>query len=199
MLFSLKLLFLFLSSFGLTGPPTDPPLAPTRLMVNQPAPSFSTTDVLGNPLSLEGLRGHKTLLSFMRDAGCPICELRLAHLATKSDSLKAANTRVVLIYESDAATMRRYLVDKDLPFTFVADPDGVLHDQFGVEKSLAKVALGFVKGVNKQIKAGKKLQTQDISREDAEKTRITADFILDENLLVQRAHYGRYLGDHLPL
>ncbi len=205
MLVSIKLLFLLLSSFGAwdssapLSPPPDPPVEAVRLMENQTVPSFSTTDVLGNPLSSEGLRGHRTLLSFMRDAGCPICELRLARLASKADSLKAANTRVVLVYESDAATMRRFLVDKDLPFTFVADPDGALHDQFGVEKSLAKVALGFVKGVNKQIKAGKKLQTQDISREDAEKTRITADFVLDENLLIHRAHYGRYLGDHMPL
>ena len=150
-------------------------------------------------MSREGLRGKRVLLSFMRDAGCPICELRLAHLATRADSLKSANTRVVLVYESDATTMRQYLVDKDLPFTFVADPDGALHDLFGLEKSLAKVALGFVKGVNKQIKAGKKLQTQEISREGAEKTRITADFIIDENGFVQRAYYGKYLGDHLPL
>lgn len=175
----------------------DPPVV--RLIEQQEVPSFSTTDVLGQPLSREGLRGKRVLLSFMRDAGCPICELRLARLAQRADSLKAARTRVVLVYESDAATMRQYLVDKDLPFTFVADPDGSLYDLFGLEKSLAKVALGFVKGAGKQIKAGKKLQTQEISREGAEKTRITADFIVTENGIIERAYYGRYLGDHLPL
>ena len=178
-------------------PAADPPVV--RLVEQQEAPSFSTSDVLGQPVSREGLRGKRVLLGFMRDAGCPICELRLAQLTQRADSLKAANTRVVLIYESDAATMRQYLVDKDLPFTFVADPTGELHDLFGLEKSLAKVALGFIKGVGKQIKAGKKLQTQEISRENAEKTRITADFVLDERGIVERAYYGRYLGDHMPL
>ncbi len=195
---------ILLSAFALiAGAPAPVATAPDppqmRLMEAQPAPSFSTSDVLGQPVSREGLMGRRVLLSFMRDAGCPICELRLARLATLADSLKRANTRVVLIYESDAATMRQYLVDKNLPFTFIADPQGELYDQFGLEKSFAKVMLGFAKGVNKKIKAGQKLQTQEISREDAEKTRITADFILDEQGIVQRAYYGRYLGDHLPL
>ena len=180
---------------------TAPPAATAvgQLREGQPAPTFTIVDVLGNNLSLEGLRGRSTLLAFMRDAGCPICELRLAQLGEKADSLKKAGTRVILIYESDASTMRRYLVDKDYPFNFVADPDGELHARYGLENSLAKVALGFAKGVNKQIKAGKKLQTQDISRKEANLTRITADFIIDENLLVRRAYYGRYLGDHMPL
>ena len=181
-----------------TDPPTDK-TGDVRLSDGQPAPAFTTTDVLGNNLSLEGLRGHITLLSFMRDAGCPVCELRLSHLALKADSLKKANTQVVLVYESDVTTMRSYLADKDLPFTFVADPTGELHKKYGVENSLGQVALGFVKGLNKQIKAGKKLQTQEISREDANKLRSTADFIIDEHLLVRRAYYGRYLGDHMVL
>lgn len=172
---------------------------PVQLLENQPAPSFTANDVLGNPVSLERLRGHRVLLSFMRDAGCPICELRLHRLSLRADSLRAANTRVVLVYESDAATMRQYLVDKDLPFTFIADPDGALHDQFGVETSIGKTALGFVKGAGKKIREGKKLQTQQIARDDATLTRITADFIIDEELIVRRAYYGKYLGDHLPL
>ncbi|MBC7446810.1 MAG: hypothetical protein H7330_01995 [Hymenobacteraceae bacterium] len=106
---------------------------------------------------------------------------------------------MVLVYESDAATMRQYLVDKDLPFTFIADPEGELYDLFGLEKSFAKVALGFAKGAGKKIRAGKKLQTQEISRDEANLTRITADFILDEEGIVQRAYYGKYLGDHLVL
>ncbi len=175
----------------------DPPVA--RLTDQQAAPAFSTTDVLGQPVSREGLRGRRVLISFMRDAGCPICELRLAHLAQRADSLKAANTRVVLIYESDAATMRQYLVDKDLPFTFVADPDGKLYDLFGLEKSFAKTMIGFTKGAGKQIKAGKKLQTQQLPRAEANMTRITADFVLDEQGIVQRAYYGKYLGDHMVL
>ncbi len=201
---SLSLLFVTWVSAAQTenaGAPSTPlPAAAVgQLREGQPAPAFTIADVLGNNLSLEGLRGRSTLLAFMRDAGCPICELRLAQLGEKADSLKKAGTRVVLIYESDVATMRRYLVDKDYPFTFVADPDGELHARYGLENSLAKVALGFAKGVNKQIKAGKKLQTQDIPRKEANLTRITADFIIDENLLVRRAYYGRYLGDHLAL
>lgn len=203
-MFRSALLFLFLlvgfqlASAHPHGIFTIPPPA-ARLSAPQEAPSFSATDVLGQPISREGLRGRRVLLSFMRDAGCPICELRLARLALRADSLKAANTRVILVYESDAATMRQYLVDKDLPFTFIADPEGALYDLFGLEKSFTKTMLGFVNGAGKKIKAGKKLQTQEVPRENAEKTRITADFILDEQGVVQRAYYGKYLGDHLVL
>ncbi|MBC7446495.1 MAG: hypothetical protein H7330_00370, partial [Hymenobacteraceae bacterium] len=46
----------------------DPPVM--RLTDKQPAPAFTTSDVLGQPVSREGLRGKRVLLSFMRDAGC---------------------------------------------------------------------------------------------------------------------------------
>jgi thioredoxin-dependent peroxiredoxin len=182
-----------LALVGLLGGATGPAARPAE------APAFSVNDVLGGTISREGLRGKRALISFMRDAGCPICELRLARLAQRSDSLKKANTRVVLIYESDAATMRQYLVDKNLPFRFVADPQGELYDLFGLEKSFLKTMIGFVNGAGKKIREGQKLQTQEISREEAERTRITADFVLDENGVVERAYYGRYLGDHMPL
>ncbi len=190
----LPVLLLWLATFA-------PALAapPMRLMESQAVPAFNISDVLGRTISTESLRGQRVLLSFMRDVGCPICELRLARLAQRSDSLKAAHTRVVLIYESDNSTLRQYLADKDLPFTFIADPEGALHDAFGVEKSFPKVALGFVKGANKKIKEGKKLQTQQFSRDDATLTRITADFVIDEELIIRRAFYGRFLGDHLPM
>lgn len=188
------LLLLLISPFG-----SARAVPPVRLIENQAVPAFNISDVLGRTISTESLRGQRVLLSFMRDVGCPVCELRLARLALRSDSLKAAHTRVVLIYESDNSTLRQYLADKDLPFTFIADPEGALHDAFGVEKSFSKTMLGFANGAGRKIKEGKKLQTQQFNRDEATLTRITADFIIDEELMIRRVYYGRFLGDHLPM
>lgn len=175
---------------------------PTTLMKvaeRTAAPDFSTTDVFGKPVRLSGLRGQRVLLSFMRNAGCAVCNLRVHELRQKADSLRAANTAVVLVYESDTATMREYLADEQIPFTFIADPEQTLFGQYAVETSVGKFLRSMANGVMAKGKAGSALTHKPMPRQDGNMTRIGADFLLDENGIVERAHYGRFVGDHLPL
>ncbi len=173
---------------------SDPPM---KIQENRPAPDFSTTDVFGQPVSLRTLRGHRVLLSFMRNAGCPVCNLRVHELRQKADSLRAANTVVVLIYESSAERMREYVGAEKWPFTFVADPNLALYEQYGVETSVGKFLRSMGNGVMAKGKAGGALAHKPLGSQDGNTTRIEADFLLDEQGTVLKAHYGRFVGDHL--
>ena len=136
----------------------------------------------------------------MRNAGCPVCNLRVHELRQKADSLRAANTVVVLVYESSAATMRQYLGDETWPFTFVADPrpDAVSAVRRR-KRPVGKFLRSMGNGVMAKGQAGAALAHKPLAKQDGNTTRIEADFLLDARGIVERAYYGRFVGDHLPL
>jgi peroxiredoxin len=51
-----------------------------KLMLNQNAPDFCVKDVYGNGVSLDALKGRNIYLTFERNAGCPVCILRVHSL-----------------------------------------------------------------------------------------------------------------------
>ncbi|MBD2766840.1 redoxin domain-containing protein [Hymenobacter sp. BT664] len=172
--------------------------APTRLQAHQPARPFMVTDITGQPVSLTTLKGHKVLLAFMRNVGCPVCNLRMYQLVAQADYFKAHNLTVVAVYESSAENMRKYLVGQTIPFTMVANPDESLYKLYDVEVSGSKAMKSMFHGVIGKASEGKKLFVQPVPQ-DGNKTRIGAEFLLDEQGIVAVAHYGRYIGDDLPL
>ena len=172
--------------------------AQPKVQQGQSAPAFSVRDVYDNEVSLAAMKGQKVLLSFMRNAGCPVCNFHVHELLAKSDSLKARNIAVVLIYQSTKENMLTYLEQEKLPFVFVADPENKLCDLYGIENGMGKMMEGMFRGAMGKMKKGKRLFKSKV-KQDGSKTTIGADFLLDESGKVLQAHYGRHLGDHLPI
>ncbi|MDB5272944.1 MAG: alkyl hydroperoxide reductase/Thiol specific antioxidant/Mal allergen [Chitinophagaceae bacterium] len=169
-----------------------------RLTEKSPAPSIETTDVYGNSFSLTSLKGSKVLLSFMRFAGCPVCNLRVHGLLKESKTLEQQNTKVVLVYESSKETMLEYLQQEKYPVTFIADPENKLYKAYGVEKSLFGLLSSFFRGAMGKIIKGEKLFAKKLAM-DGSVLRMGADFIIDENGKIVTTHYSRFMGDDLPL
>ena len=92
-----------------------------KLQVNQQAPVFATHDVYGREIALQALRGKKVYLSFERNAGCPVCNLRIHELLKHADYFSTRQVAVLLVYESTVEKMKDYLVDIRSPFYFIAD------------------------------------------------------------------------------
>ncbi len=169
-----------------------------KITPNQPAPDFSTTDAYGQPLSLHDLKGKKVLLSFQRFVGCPVCNVRMHELLGAYDSLKRQNLELVVVYESSPENLLKYVEDTKLPFRLIADPEANLYEQYGVGRSAGKLLSGLFNGADKKRREGEKLYQEKLPR-DGSLTRIEADFLIDPAGRVVTAHYGRYLGDDLPL
>ncbi len=187
---------LLLALPALAGPPAAAPQ--TRLQARQPARPFAVTDAAGRPVSLATLRGHKVLLAFMRNAGCPVCNLRMHQLLAQADYFQAHNLVVVAVYESTPEHLRAYLADQPVPFTMVPNPDQSLYQTYGLEISGAKALKAVFHGVMGKASQGKKLFPHPLAQ-DGNKNRIGADFLLDEQGTVVVAHYDRYIGDELPV
>ena len=170
----------------------------SRLQARQPGRDFAVADVYGQPVSLANLRGHKVLLAFMRNAGCPVCNLRMHQLLEQADYFKAHNLLVVAVYESTPTRLREYVADQPLPFTLIPNPDQSLYQRYGLEVSGSKALKSVLHGVMGKARQGQQLFAHPIEQ-DGNKNRIGADFLLDEQGTVAVAHYDRYIGDELPI
>lgn len=166
-----------------------------RLQAGEPAPDLEVADVFGAAVSLRAWRGRPVLLSFYRYAGCPICNLRLRDLREAAPALQAQGLRLVGVFQSGAATLRRHLADAPLPFPLVADPGLALYRRYGVERRWAALLSAPTLAAAAKAMAAGLLP----GRIDGPVDRVPADFLIGADGRIRIAHYGRHLADHLPL
>jgi len=169
-----------------------------KIKEEQTAPDFSIQDANDSTIYLAAYRGKKILLTFHRNTGCPVCNLRFHEVEQQSSYFKAKNLVVIAIYESSPENMKKYLVDQT-PYTImIPNPEQNLYRLYDIDHSTGKIFKGIFHGALKKANEGKKLYQSKL-KQDGNANTIGADFLIDENGVVKRAYYGKFLGDHLPL
>ena len=177
---------------------TPPKKGPVRVTPPQAEPAFTTRDVNGQEVNLSDYKGKKVLLTFFRNAGCPVCNLRMHELLDQAAAFARQGLTVIAVYESTAQTMKQYTEWQSIPFVMIPDANQELYARYAIERSGRKAFASVFHGVIGKAGRGKKLFRRKIAQ-DGHKTTIGADFLIDEHGKVAVAHYGRYIGDHLPL
>ena len=165
---------------------------------SKPAPLFTAKDVNGTSVNLADFKGKKVLLTFYRNVGCPICNLRFHELQQQSDYFKSKGLIVISVYESTEDNMKQYLEGEDFYTIMIPNPDLSLYNLYSVEKSMWKMTKGMFNGAMGKMSDGKKLFKKDVEQ-DGNMFRISADFLIDENGKIHTAYYGKFIGDHLPI
>jgi len=167
-----------------------------KIAKGQQAPTFILTDISGKEFNLEKLKGKRYLLTFYRFASCPFCNLRL-HNVNKEYNNYDKNFEVVAVFDSKLKNLQRFTTRHQSPFPILADEDNRIHRMYQVEHSILGVAkgilfrfpglmLGMFKGyIPWRIKG--------------DLTGMPADFLVDEDGIIQTAYYGNDEGDHIPL
>lgn len=168
------------------------------IQTNQPAPSFTIKDVNGKDISLSDFKGKKILLTFYRNVGCPICNLRFHELQLHSDYFTAKGLTLIAVYESTAENMKQYLENEKFNAIMIPNSDLSLYNLYSIENSIWKMTKGMFNGAMGKMNDGKKLFKKDIEQ-DGNTFRISADFLIDEKGNIQTAYYGKFIGDHLPI
>lgn len=192
-----KLAILFLSLLSIT---LSSSIMAQKLKPSNVAPSFQVKSVQGEMISLQHYEGKTVLLAFFRFAACPVCNVRMHELITNYSALQAKNIEVIAVFESSDEILAEYVKDSEIPFPVISDPDLVLFKEYNTSKSLFKM-LGtmFRKQPKAQMKEGEGLFEGKRYEQDGSMLRIPADFVIDSYGKIKTAHYGRYIGDHLPL
>jgi thioredoxin-dependent peroxiredoxin len=177
----------------------QPPKEKMKISPPQEAPNFTLKDVNGATINLNDYKGKKVMLTFYRNVGCPVCNVRFHELQKQADFFKTKGLVLLAVYESTATNMKKYL-ENDEPFyaIMIPNPEQNLFELYDIERSMGKMMKGMFHGAMRKMKQGKKLFKQEIEQ-DGNSNRIGADFIIDEKGNVQTAYYGKYVGDHLSI
>lgn len=162
------------------------------------APEFQVRDIEGKTHSIEQYKGKKILLSFYRNAGCPVCNFRFHELENERKLWEEKGLVLLSIYESSTENLKLLADTNHFYQNLVADPEGLLYDKYSVEENKGKLAKGFLHGAKQKSTKGKKLFTKAI-KQDGKPNRIAADFLIDENGNLITVYYGKYLGDRIPV
>ena len=166
---------------------------------SQAPPLTGARDVRGNAASLDVAAGTHVLLVFLRYASCPMCLLHVRELQQRYSELRQAGIEVLAVFHSPVGSIARHAGRLELPFPVVADPSFALYARYGVGSSwlgltasaiLPSFYLAYARAMRSGFWGG---------AIDGEAARMPADFLISSHGTVRVAHYGRTLGDHLPL
>ena len=152
-------------------------------------------DIYGNSISIEDFQGQKVLLSFLRTAACPFCNLRVHELMKKQAEWENKDLVTIAVFVSPASEIQKYTGKQKPPFPIIADPTENLYRQYGIGHSF----LGKLKALAR-IREMLQIMTKGYFNVQSlfEKTVMPADFLIDENGIIVHTYYGKDFGDHIP-
>ncbi len=167
-----------------------------RLKVKDKAINFETKDYSDNSVILHSYKGKKIFLSFFRDASCTFCNIRLNQLIQRHDEFAKRNIQIISFFASSKEDILKYAEGKRAPFPIVPDPTFEFYKLYGVENSL-KAKLNTMMKPQRAIKAmtSKYFNPKSFFEENI----VPADFMINEEQIIDKAYYGKDFGDHIPI
>ena len=163
------------------------------------APDFSTEDIYGKEIKLSHYRGNKIILGFFRNVSCPFCNRRVHQIMGNSLRLQKSGVQLVFLFESSSEKLASSVFHQGIsPWPLIGDPEKNIYRQFGVEQSTTKMMRTIV---SSNVSKAKKYTRDFNLPEDKEASMnlIPADFFIDEDFRIVKAHYGKHLDDHVPI
>ncbi|WIT14122.1 peroxiredoxin-like family protein [Paucibacter sediminis] len=159
------------------------------------APEFVTADMFGQSIRLSDFKGRPVLLSFMRYASCPMCNLRVRDMVLAHERLARAGLVMLVVFQSSAESMGEYVGRQDSPFSLIPDPEMHLYRLYGVERSWA----GLLAPANVFHAFRAFFRGFLPGRVDGPIDRMPADFLIGADGRIERAFYARAAAEHVPL
>ena len=134
------------------------------------------------------------MLSFLRFASCPFCNLRVHELVKRFAEFGNEFT-IIAVFDSPLDNLVRHTEGHKAPFPILADEANRFYREYGIEHSLSGVMKGMILRMPTLIRGmfmGYVPKTIKGSM-----TTMPADFLIDKHGIIQAAYYGNDEGDHL--
>jgi len=170
-----------------------------KLQAGITAPNFSAKDLYGNDVILSDYRGKKIILSFYRNVNCPFCNRRVHQIMGFNLRLKNAGVQLLFLFESSNEKLKSSSFHQGIsPWPLIGDPEKKVYNAYGVENSAFKmIKTMFSANLSQAKKDTKALNLPE--DKDASMNLIPADFFIDENFKIVKAHYGKHIDDHIDI
>lgn len=135
----------------------------------------------------------KTALVFLRYFGCTLCQMDVHNIIKNYDKIKAENGQVVIVFQSKPETIAANTKKEDLPFEIICDPDAALYEKYEVKASKTRMGMVDKKTMVKVMKATAAGFKHGAYEGDEQQ--LPATFIINKDMKVTYAHYGKSAGD----
>ncbi|MBS6282653.1 MAG: AhpC/TSA family protein [Oscillospiraceae bacterium] len=168
----------------------------SKLTVGGKLPDFTYDTPFASGVSIADTArkvGGKTALVFLRYYGCTLCQYDIHEFAIQHDKIADTGGQMLVVLQSDPAKLSAQLKPGDLPFNIVCDPDQKLYKRFEIAAAPSKEAMIDAKAVGKIAKAkAKGFKHGDY---EGEELQLPAAFVVEPDLTLTYAHYGKSVGD----
>lgn len=143
------------------------------------------------------VQGKRYMICFFRFASCPFCNLRVHELVSRFDEF-GDGFSIVAIFDSPLKSLQTFGGRHHAPFPILADEKNEYYKKFGVERSLLRTLKGAILRFPRLLYAMliKGYLPLPIT---GNITTMPLDILVSEEGVVERVHYGRDEGDHMPL
>jgi peroxiredoxin len=166
----------------------------SMLKAGDKAPVFQAQSAFGREVDLEGLlKEGPVVLIFLRFVGCPLSRMRLAGLAEDQARFQARGAKLLVVLESSAERVRKYISKRSMSGMFVPDPERRLFDLYQVRPgnlgqmfhplTVAATVKATLKGHMHGAFEGNTLQ-------------LPADFVIGADGILKLARYGAHQADN---
>lgn len=156
---------------------------------------FQLPAIDNSQFELGSLQGKRYMLSFFRFASCPFCNLRMHQLVSQYHQLDR-DFNIVAVFDSPLDNLQAHASRHQSPFPVLADTNNTCYHAYGIEHSVAGVAKGMLLRMP-QLLYGMLVKGYLPFKIKGSLTTMPADFLVDEQGIIQTAYYGQDEGDHL--
>jgi thioredoxin-dependent peroxiredoxin len=172
-----------------------------QLKENTKAPVFNLKDIYGRQIDLENYNTKRFLLAFFRHAGCPFCNLRVHALQKVYNELKAMNFEMIFFFESKEKVILRSTFHQEVsPIPIISDPEKKYYSTYGLEPSTTKAMISHVTSFAQTVVKANTAKVPVHMMTDGESfSTMPAEFLIDTNLLIRRAHYSERLNTRIEV
>jgi len=152
--------------------------------------AFTSNNLLSDVVKrVEG----KTVLVFLRYYGCPMCQLDLFEYALQYDKITNAGGQMLVVLQSHPNVLKREITDNTFPYEIICDPDMKLYQMLSIDPAASMLKMMSVKALKKIIRSTKLGYKHGLY--EGNEQQLPAAFILNSDLTVCYAHYGKDAGD----
>lgn len=104
---------------------------------------------------------------------------------------------MLAFFQSPKESILKYVGKQEVPFPIVPDPGRTIYRAYGVESSW----VGFIKAMVFKLSDLTKAMQKGFKpgKMEGNKAIIPADFLIGPDQKIEKAYYGKDIGDHLPI
>jgi thioredoxin-dependent peroxiredoxin len=164
-----------------------------RLGTGMTAPNFTYNTISRQSLDFyKTSRGKKSVLFFLRYAGCPICQMKIGDLLHDHAKFRAAGLEVYVVLQSDPSSVKEGITGSSAPFEIICDPREKIFALYGVAPGnifqylAPSVIMKAMKASRGGFRHGKK---------EGKEMQLPAVFVVNGEGKIDYAYYGKNIGD----